>query len=300
LLRLKDRRCVAPLLDRFGSRKNQLSTVSGQRFEGHWSTYRAPGAHEMLMDAPEFAPDFLPWAVETLDRSTDQFTIWPLTALLQAWGPAGVPAAPHLVRQLDARNPLTVEWCADTLAEIGAGDELSMVALKTTAKCHRLPLAARRAAATALARLGGDSSLAVTLLRPGILKGDAKSVAWAASLGTLGAPLEGALRAYKAKGLRDQVAVAYATARVTGDVGEALPVLLRASADVDAVRIEWPAIDAMRALAKLGTLPAEVAPVLRELLARDERFATDDGCGLYRSDEDFRRHAARALANCAA
>ncbi|WP_410607814.1 HEAT repeat domain-containing protein [Amycolatopsis sp. lyj-109] len=299
LLRLKDRRCVAPLRDRFGSRRNLLSTVGGGRFEGSWSTHKAPGAHEMLMDAPEFAPDFLPWVCRTLDRSTHRFTVWPLTELLQAWGPAGAPAARHVAAQLDAADPLTVEWCADTLAEIGADDELSTVALKKAAKHRRLPWAARCAAATALARLGGDSSLAVKLLRPGLEKGDVQAVAWAASLGTLGAPLEGVLRAFQAKGPRDQVAVAYATARVTGDVGMALPVLLRALTDVDPVHIGWPAIDAMRALAKLGPLPAEVAPVLRELLARDARFSSSGGCDLYRNDETFRRDAARALAHCA-
>jgi HEAT repeat protein len=201
LLRFEDRRCVAPLRDRFGSRKNLLSTVSGSRFEGYWSTHRAPGAHEMLMDAPEFAPDFLPWVCRTLDRSAHRFTVWPLTALLQAWGPAGAPAAPHLAQRLDARDPFTVEWCADTLAEIGADDKLSMAALGKAAKRRTLPWAARCAAATALA--------------------------------------------------------------------------------------------------KLGPLPAQFAPVLRELLARDVRYATAGGCELYRSDEAFRRDAARALANCA-
>ncbi|MFF1610216.1 HEAT repeat domain-containing protein [Amycolatopsis sp. NPDC058278] len=299
LLRLKDRRCVEPLLSRFDQRETVLSTVGSPRTHDLWTPFRAPGAHQVLADAPEFAADFLPWICGRLGPRTHRFTVYPLTRLLQAWGPVGAAAAPHLAQQLDARDPITVELCADTLAEIGADDELSMAALKTTARCHRLPLAARRAAATAQARLGGDSSLAVTLLQPGILKGDAKSVGWGASLGKLGAPLEGVLRAYKPQGLRDQVAVAYATARVTGDVGEALPVLLRALADVDAAQIGWAATDAMRALAKLGPLPAEVAPVLRELLARDDRFARLGGCDLFLDDEEFRRDVARALANCA-
>ena len=54
----------------------------------------------------------------------------------------------------------------------------------------------------------------------------------------------------------------------------------------------------MRALANVGSLPPEVAPVLRKLLARDERFSWSGGWKLFRDDEGFRRDAARALANC--
>ncbi|KDN19339.1 hypothetical protein [Amycolatopsis rifamycinica] len=57
---------------------------------------------------------------------------------------------------------------------------------------------------------------------------------------------------------------------------------------------------AVRALATLGPLPPQVAPVLRELLARDERFRWSGACAAFREDEQFRRDAARALANCAA
>ncbi|MGW4528145.1 HEAT repeat domain-containing protein [Amycolatopsis sp. NPDC004378] len=297
LLRLKDRRCVEPLLARFGSRKDVFMRGGIPRMPGHWSRFDALGAHETLMDAPEFAPEFLPWIGETLDRSVNRFTIWPLTRLLQAWGPAGAPATGHVARQLGADDPLTVEWCADTLAEIG-GDS-ALPALRKVVKGRRRPWKVRAAAATAFARLGGDPAAALNLLEEGIKAGEASALGWTASLGTIGAPLESTLRRCGPNEEWAEVALAHALGRVTGDVEEVLPVLLRKLDDVQARWIGFPVTRAMRALATLGPLPAQVAPVLRELLARDERFSASDGCALFRADEAFRRDAARALANCA-
>ncbi|MCR6486498.1 HEAT repeat domain-containing protein [Amycolatopsis sp. OK19-0408] len=297
LLRLKDARCVEPLLARFRTREDALMTGSvGDRGRGHWSVFKEPGAHQMLMDAPEFAPEFLPWVGETLDRSTHRHTVWPLTRLLRVWGPAGAPAAPHLTRLLRDDDPHTVEWCADALADIG-GEPVPE--LKKIAKGRRRPWRTRAAAATAFARLGGDRSLAVELLENGIKAGELSAVEHAAALGTIGAPLADVLRACHANEQRAEVVIAAALGQVTGEVAEALPVLLRALEGVEPMLVEWHTTDAVRALARLGPLPGAVAPVLRELLASDGRFSRSNGCDLFREDDAFRRDAARALANCA-
>ncbi|SEF36100.1 HEAT repeat [Amycolatopsis pretoriensis] len=298
LLRLKDARCVEPLLARFRTREHVLMTGGvGGRGRGNWSPFRAPGAHQMLMDAPEFAPDFLPWVGQVLHPGAHRHTVWPLTRLLREWGPAGAPAAPHLTRLLRDDDPHTVEWCADTLADIGGS--AAVPELKKVAKGRRRPWRTRVAAATACARLGGDPGLAVELLESALEAGETSAVGWAAALGEKGAPLADVLRACHADDQRTEVAIAAALGQVTGVVEEALPVLLRALEGVEPDLVEAHTTDAARSLAKLGPLPASAAPALRDLLATDGRFSRSDGCDLFREDDAFRRDVARALANCA-
>jgi hypothetical protein len=78
------------------------------------------------------------------------------------------------------------------------------------------------------------------------------------------------------------VAVARALARLTGDSAEAVPVLLGVPAELK--------------LAELGPLLAEAAPVLRRILATDERLTSG---GDFAREREFRQDVARALANCA-
>jgi hypothetical protein len=293
LLRLKDRRCVEPLLARLEERGFE------EEGRGSWILPTMPGLCELLADAGELAAGFLPWICDELDRSKRYRDVRPMLRVLRAWGTVARPAAPHVVAHLKARDSAMVACGAETLAEIGADDERTRSALGKIVVTRRdLSWNARSAVATAVARLGGDQRTAVDLLEEGLRRGELVAVERAAGLGTAARRLEGGLRSFRVRGGFDRIAVVAALARVTGDVAEALPVLLAVLTEAQPRRtlVDF---EAVRALATLGPLPAEVAPVVRELLSRDERFCTPPGFDAFREDEQFRRDAARALANCA-
>ncbi len=279
LLRLRDRRAVAPQLARIPERMRAEQSA----LNGSWHLTplgQAPLLLELFGDDPEFAAEVLPWLRELLRHPADAPAVLQVTRLLAAWGPVAAPAAPWLVPHLGSADPRVVEWCADALGALGVGDEQ---VLTEAAYRAELPWAARSAAATTLALLGGDPAAADELLAEGLARREPAAVRRVASLGPAAAHHAPALRLFDG----EEVAVACALAWLTGDVEALLAEAARGTAEV------------VRTLAELGPLPAAAAPVLRGLLARDERLSWPIGWSGIVKDEAIRRDAARALANCA-
>lgn len=189
-----------------------------------------------------------------------------------------------------------MEWSADCLAVLGVADEQVLAALAEATHRTPLPWAARGAAATALAVLGGDQAAADELLAEGLARGERAAVERLAALGSAAAHHVPALRAFDRSWPEGEVAVARALARLTGDAGEAVPVLLGVLAEMKPKQAYDAEEAAVRGLAELGPLPAEAAPVLRRILAVEERQILS---GDIRRERAFRRDVARALANCA-
>ncbi|MEQ0563741.1 HEAT repeat domain-containing protein [Amycolatopsis sp. NEAU-NG30] len=283
LLRLRDRRAVGPQLARLtGAGPGDLSL------------------RDLFGHAPEFADEVVPWACDLLRHPVRPRTVSQLARLLAAWGPVAAPAVPLLAGHLGSEEPFVVQSCAGCLAAIGVAGEPVLSALAEAVHRTRLPWAARCAAATAFAVLGGDPSSADALLAEGLVRGDGTVAGLLAVLGPAAAHHAPALRAFECPGPSAEVAVARALARLTGDTAEAVPVLLRVLAGAGPDQPGPAAAEAARALAELGPLPAGAAPVLRELLARDERLSSVIGWKGILEDRELRRNAALALENCVA
>ncbi|WP_370970774.1 hypothetical protein [Amycolatopsis sp. cg9] len=278
LLRLRDRRAVAPQLARIPDRVRAAQLA----VNGAWHLTplgQAPLLRELFGGVPEFAAEILPWLGDLLRHPADAPTVLQVTRLLTAWGPVAAPAAHYLIPHLGSADPRVVEWCADALGALGAGDER---VLSEAAHRAELPWAARSAAATTLALLGGDPAAADDLLAEGLARREPAAVRRLASLGPAAAHHAPALRQFDG----EEVAVACALAWLTGDVEALLTEAARGTAE------------AVRTLAELGPLPAAAAPVLRGLLARDERLSSPGGWRGIVEDDAIRGDAARALANC--
>ncbi|MDX3190585.1 hypothetical protein PV458_19425 [Streptomyces sp. MN03-5084-2B] len=293
LLKLRDRRAVAPQL--------ALCTERMQAERPLWSAGwgpAQPGEVPILRDlfghAPEFADEVLPWVLDLLPDH-DARVVLQVTRLLTDWGPAAAPAVPRLAPALGSEDPRAVEWCADALRVLGVADAQVLDALAEATHRRELPWAARSAAATAFAVLGGDRAAADELLAEGLARGERDAVERLAALGPAAAHHAPALRAFDRSHPKDEVAVARALARITGDAAEAVPVLLGVLAEMQPKRAYEAEAAAVQGLLELGPLPAEVALMLRRILATDERLTL---WGDLPRERAFRRDVAGLLANC--
>jgi hypothetical protein len=294
LLKLRDRRAVAPQLALCTERMRAERPVFGSG----WlpvSPGDVPSLRALFGHAPEFADEVLPWVVDLLQQG-GAMVVLEVTRLLTDWGPVAAPVVPHLAPALGSEDPRVVEWWADALRAVGVADEQVPAALAEATHRTELPWAARSAAATAFAALGGDQAAADELLAEGLARGERAAVERLAALGPAAAHHVPALRAFDRSRTEDEVAVVRALARLTGDAAEAVPVLLGVLAEMKPKRAYEAEEAAVRGLAELGPLPAEAAPVLRRILATDERLTLG---GDIPRERAFRREVARALANCA-
>ncbi|WP_206795585.1 HEAT repeat domain-containing protein [Amycolatopsis sp. MtRt-6] len=293
LLKLRDRRAVAPQLALCTERMR-----AERPFIGSGWLPSPPGEVPILRDlfghAPEFADEVLPWVLDLLP-DCDAMVVLQVTRLLTDWGPVAAPAVPQLAPALGSEDPRAVEWCADALRVIGVADGQVLDALAEATHRRELPWAARSAAATAFAVLGGDQAAADELLAEGLARGEGATVERLAALGPAAAHHVPALRAFDCSRPADEVAVARALARLTGDAAEAVPVLLGVLAEMKPKQAYETEGAAVRGLLELGPLPAATAPLLRRILATDERLTL---WGDVPRERAFRRDVARLLANC--
>ncbi len=294
LLKLRDRRAVAPLLALCTERMRAERPLIGS---GWFPTPQGdvPNLRELFGHAPEFADEVLPW-VRDLLRQDSSMVVLQVTRLLTDWGPVAAPVARDLMPKLGSEDPRVVEWSADCLAVLGVANEQVLDALAEATHRTELPWAARSAGATAFAVLGGDRAAADELLAEGLARGERAAVERLAALGPAAAHHVPALRAFDRSWPEEEVAVARTLACLTGDAGEAVPVLLGVLAEMKPKQAYEAEEAAVRGLAELGPLPAEAAPVLRRILAVEERQILS---GDLRRERAFRRDVARALANCA-
>ncbi|MEU4521122.1 HEAT repeat domain-containing protein [Amycolatopsis sp. NPDC024027] len=289
---------LAPASAGYADRLSELIEAEPPLWSSGWGPAQ-PGQVPILRDlfghAPEFADEVLPW-VDDLLQQRGSMVVLQVTRLLTDWGPAAAPAARDLVPELGSEDPRVVEWSADCLAVLGVADKQVLDALAEAAHRRELPWAARSAAATAFAVLGGDQAAADELLAEGLARGERAAVERLAALGPAAAQHVPALRAFDRTRPTDEVAVARALAWLTGDAAEAVPVLLGVLAEMKPKQAYEAEGAAVRGLLELGPLPAEAAPVLRRILATDERLTL---WGDLPREQAFRRDVARALANCA-
>ncbi|MFE2495698.1 hypothetical protein ACFXKX_38425 [Streptomyces scopuliridis] len=198
-----------------------------------------------------------------------------LTRLLASWGEPAAPAFPELAALL-GRFPAFVPAA---LAAVDPGR--AVVPLEEAAASG--PEQGRFAAARALHSLTGDLEPLLTVLAAELAADDTHRIRQAArataDLGKDAAVLVPRLRA--ALGADDDrvttprldadLDIALALWRLTGDPGEALPVIAAVLEATDTEWMRWTAVNAARAAARLGPAAAALRPALERGLADPER-----------------------------
>ncbi|MEU9176821.1 hypothetical protein AB0C90_08215 [Streptomyces sp. NPDC048550] len=194
--------------------------------------------------------------------------------LLAQWGPDSAPAVPEVVPYLEgpyAYGALRV------LGRIGPAAAVAADRLADFAT-GRAPQAARhhpRLAAWAHWRVTGDPTLALDVCGAAVGSGTAShGLPFLADLGPLAAAHADTVRGLmESPGAWTRVAAAHAYARITGDAEPAMAVLL---AEVDPDWTGNPALptrEAVRRLGGIGAPAAAAAPLLRRILAAEERLS---------------------------
>ncbi|MGW4508522.1 hypothetical protein ACWENO_28170 [Streptomyces sp. NPDC004436] len=155
-----------------------------------------------------------------------------------------------------------------------------------------------RRAAWAHWRVTGDPELALDVCGTAVRSGSGShGLPFLADLGPLAAAhADAVLGLTRSPGGWTRVAAAYAYWRITGDAEPAVPVLL---AEVDP---EWtgnpamPVREAVRRLGEIGAPAAEAAPLLRGILAREDRLGHDYVGTRILADDAYTRTLTEALA----
>ncbi|MFI7290903.1 HEAT repeat domain-containing protein [Streptomyces anulatus] len=210
-----------------------------------------------------------------------------LAALLTSWGPDASAAVPELLAALPAYPRLLPK----ALVAVCPPGRRAEVADALRARTGVGPADERIEAARALHELAGDHGPLLPLLAER-LAGSAgggggsdeliREVAEAAAaVGPAAASLVPALRAaLNSPGaernnprMDDDIAVAVALHRITGDVAEALPVLAGVLGDRDGLWRRWTLVRAAGAAAGLGQVARPLAPALKALLADPRQTA---------------------------
>ncbi|MFD6339312.1 hypothetical protein [Streptomyces sp. NPDC060131] len=203
-----------------------------------------------------------------------------LVRLLASWGERAAPAFPELAASL-GRFPVFVPAA---LAAVDPGRAVGPLAEAAVSG----PEQGRFAAARALHSLAGDSVTGgpeplLTVLAAELAADDTHRIRQAArataDLGEDAAVLVPRLRAalstddhrVTAPRLDTDLDIALALWRVTGDPGEALPVIAAVLEATDTEWMRWTAVNAARAAARLGPAAAALRPALERGLADPER-----------------------------
>ncbi|MFC8914647.1 HEAT repeat domain-containing protein [Streptomyces sp. NPDC057116] len=207
-----------------------------------------------------------------------------------------VEALPEVLRVLRGAPAFRREWVVESslraLSAFGpAAGEAAQDLRRLLDDCS---VAVATSAARALWAVAGDTGAVLPRLRALLTAPDAahrREAAWAVgAMGRAGAAAAPELRAcLAAPGVWLRVDAAVALSRVTGDVREALPVLVGAWRENRHTRVEIAGC-----LAGLGPVPAEAAPLLRAELARPRRHNVSEGTS---GDHDV-HHDEKLLALC--
>lgn len=194
--------------------------------------------------------------------------------LLAQWGPASAPAVPEVLPYLES------PYAYDALRVLGrigppaavAADRLAAYATGRAPQARRHHL---RRAAWAHWRATGDPTLALDVCGAAVGSGSGShGLPFLADLGPLAAAHADTVRGLmESPGAWTRVAAAHAYWRITGDPEPAVPVLL---AEVDPDWTGQPAVptrEAVRRLGEIGAPAAASAPLLRRILASEERLS---------------------------
>ncbi|MFB7056378.1 hypothetical protein ACFCXT_25055 [Streptomyces vinaceus] len=266
--------------------------------DGHLPSYRI----QVRVLAALPAAELLPTLRTVLRKDPPEYhaTVSVLELLAQ-WGPASAPALPEVLPHLDgpyAYDALRVLGRIGPAAA-GAADLLADFATGRAPRARRHHL---RPAAWAHWRATGDPGLALAVCGAAAGSGSAgHGLPFLAELGPAAAAHAGTVRGLMASpGAWTRVAAAHAYWRITGDPEPAVPVLL---AEVDP---EWtglsalPTREAVRHLGGIGAPAAASAPLLRRILAAEERLSHPHEGVRILADEAYVRTLTEALARIGA
>ncbi|MER7108544.1 HEAT repeat domain-containing protein [Streptomyces sp. NPDC000229] len=205
-------------------------------------------------------------------------------------------ALPEVLRVLRGAPAFRREWVVESSlrALTAFGPAAGEAAGDLRALLDDCSVAVATSAARALWAVEGDAGAVLPRLRALLLAPDAaqrREAAWAvAAMGRAAEAVAPELRAcLAAPGVWLRVDAAVALCRVTGDVREALPVLVGAWKENRHTRV-----GIAECLADLGPVPAEATPLLRAELARSRRHNVSEGTS---GDHDV-HHDEKLLALC--
>ncbi|WP_030291613.1 hypothetical protein [Streptomyces katrae] len=266
--------------------------------DGHFPTYRTHVRVLAALPAAELLPTMQ--AVLRQDPPKYHASISVLE-LLARWGPASAAALPEVLPYLEG------PYAYDALRVLGRIGPAAAVAADRLADfaTGRAPRARRhhpRLAAWAHWRATGDPTLALDVCGAAVGSGSAShGLPFLADLGPLAAAHAETVRGLMASpGAWTRVAAAHAYWRITADVEPAVPVLL---AEVDPQWTGLPALptpEAVRHLGEIGAPAAASAPMLRRILAAEERLSHPYESVRILIDEAYVRTLAEALARIGA
>ncbi|KOU99450.1 hypothetical protein ADK91_27510 [Streptomyces sp. XY511] len=220
------------------------------------------------------AAELLPVVLPVLRQNPEQHdSTTALLELLALWGPASAPAVSEVIRFLgtaDTYDALRV------LGRIGppAAATADRLAAYATGRGRGAGGSYPRRAAWAHWKVTGDPALALDVCGTAVRSGTAShGLPFLADLGPLAAAHAAPVRRLmESPGAWSRTYAAHAYWRITGDPGPATPVLL---AQVDPA---WdggsalPVREAVRILGEIGAPAVSAAPLLRRILAQEERL----------------------------
>ncbi|MEV0990553.1 hypothetical protein [Streptomyces sp. NPDC049949] len=266
--------------------------------DGRFPTYRIHVRVLAALPAAELLPTMR--AVLRQDPPKYHASI-SILELLAQWGPASAPAVHEVVPYLEG------PYAHDALRVLGRIGPAAAVAAGRLADfaTGRAPRAARhhpRLAAWAHWRATGDPALALDACGAAVRSGTAShGLPFLADLGPLAAARADTVRGLmESPGPWTRVAAAHAYTRITGESEPAMAVLL---AEVDPDWTGNPALptrEAVRRLGAIGAPAAAAAPLLRRILAAEERLSHPYEQIRILADEAYVRTLTEALARIGA
>ncbi|KOU16367.1 hypothetical protein ADK49_18395 [Streptomyces sp. WM6349] len=220
------------------------------------------------------AAELLPVVLPVLRQNPEQHdSTTALLELLALWGPASAPAVSEVIRFLGTADTYDALRVLGRIGPPAAATADRLAAYAT----GRDPGARRphtRVAAWAHWKVTGDPTLALDVCGTAVRSGTAShGLPFLADLGPLAAAHAAPVRRLmESPGAWTRTYAAHAYWRITGDPGPATPVLL---AQVDPA---WdggsalPVREAVRILGEIGAPAVSAAPLLRRILAQEERL----------------------------
>ncbi|MFJ1562629.1 hypothetical protein ACIOG8_00055 [Streptomyces erythrochromogenes] len=243
---------------------------------------RLAAANQLPYDRPHArilatlpAAELLPVVLPVLRQEPERYhSSTALLELLALWGPAASPAAAEVIRHLGTAHTYDALRVLGRIGApaVGAADRLAAYA---TGRGRGAGGSYPRRAAWAHWKVTGDPALALDVCGAAVRSGTAShGLPFLADLGPLAAvhttPVR---RLMESPGAWTRTYAAHAYWRITGDPEPAVPVLL---AEVDPAWDGDPALpvrEAVRILGEIGAPAVSAAPLLRRILAQEERLS---------------------------
>ncbi|MEU6902271.1 hypothetical protein [Streptomyces virginiae] len=221
------------------------------------------------------AAELLPVVLPVLRQNPEQHdSTTALLELLALWGPASAPAVSEVIRFLGTADTYDALRVLGRIGPPAAATADRLAAYAT----GRDPGARRphtRVAAWAHWKVTGDPTLALDVCGTAVRSGTAShGLPFLADLGPLAAAHADAVRRLmESPGAWTRTYAAHAYWRITGDPGPAIPVLLAEADPAWAGDPAMPVREAVRILGKIGAPAVSAAPLLRRILAQEERLS---------------------------